>query len=245
MKTLESVPANQIDKVNELYIAGGPVLKGTINPDPAVLPGTSNQAENLKKTPEMEADEIIRNAERSKAHMYGVAGNDNNFCDYEVDERVNTLSVVAMDQDYQMIDAHLDEVLKRKILNFEYVEFNKLLAKHRTLKEDEGYQRLEIVNRNGQSFLSPVSECDALQINSYHRWEQAFCIFSNVLTSKYPAKGPELLQYNHMIHSASLSYVWDNVYSYDREFRHHIERHPQRPWNILLQQAWTMLLKDR
>ena len=66
-----------------------------------------------------------------------------------------------------------------------------------------------------------------------------------LLTTKFPGKATELLQYNHTINSAASSYVWENVYAYDKEFRQHVGRHPTCPWNIILQQAWTMLLKDR
>ena len=48
-----------------------------------------------------------------------------------------------------------------------------------------------------------------------------------------------------MIHSASTAYIWENVYCYDKEFRQHISRFPTRMWNVILQQAWTMILKDR
>ena len=92
--------------------------------------------------------------------------------------------------------------------------------------------------------MSPVQD-NAAVISSYGKWEQAFRVYSNVLTSKYPAKSPELLQYNHTIHNASMAYTWENVYSYDKEFRHHIAKHPYRSWSIILQQAWTMILKDR
>ena len=69
------------------------------------------------------------------------------------------------------------------------------------------------------------------------------CLF--VYTSCHPERGTELIQYNHIIQTASGSYLWDNVYQYDREFRRHMERHPGRNWGIILQQAWTMFLKDR
>ena len=95
------------------------------------------------------------------------------------------------------------------------------------------------------TFISPVVEKDRTAITSYHRWEQAFRVYSNVLMARYPSKAPELLQYGHTIHNASVSYTWDNVYSYDKEFRYHISRHPYRSWSVILQQAWTMLLKDR
>ena len=55
----------------------------------------------------------------------------------------------------------------------------------------------------------------------------------------------QLIQYNYTIHSASLSFTWENVYAYDRDFRMHISRHPERSWGVILQQAWTMRLRDR
>ena len=40
-------------------------------------------------------------------------------------------------------------------------------------------------------------------------------------------------------------YMWDNVYLYDVEFRIHISQNPERHWSTILQQAWSMFLKDR
>ena len=152
-------------------------------------------------------------------------------------------SVSQIDQDYQMIDAHIDEGIREKIRAFEFIHFGKLLSKNRPMRDEEG-QRLEIVNKNGMSFMSPVGDRESITINHYGKWEQAFRVYSNILTSKYPGKSTELLQYNNTIHTASMSYIWENVYAYDKEFRQHIARHPSRPWGIILQQAWTMLLKD-
>ena len=104
---------------------------------------------------------------------------------------------------------------------------------------------MEIVSRNGMTYLSPITDRESIQINSYLKWEQAFRVYCNILTSKFPAIASELFQYNHTIHSASTAYICENVYSYDKEFRHHISRHPQRSWGVILQQAWTMILKDR
>ena len=104
---------------------------------------------------------------------------------------------------------------------------------------------MEIVNKNGFTYLSPVADRETVQINSYIKWEQAFRIFSNILTAQFPLKATELLQYNHTIHIASQSYHWENVAVYDHEFQQHISWHPRRSWSVILQQAWTMLLKDR
>ena len=186
--------------------------------------------------PATQADVTIREAEKSKARLFEVSGKE--LCNFD------SMSVSQMDQDYQMIDSHIDEVTKQKIQNLEYVDFSKLTSRNRFLKDSDD-QRMEIVNRNGYTFLAPLSERDSIQINSYNKWKEAFRVFSNILTTKYPDKSTELLQYNHTIHTASTSYVWENVYTYDREFRHHIQRHPSRSWAIILQQAWAMILKDR
>ena len=191
----------------------------------------------VEPTPDEQAERLLKESEENKARMYGMTGN-------IIEPSPSKLSVAEINQDYQMIDAHVDQSIKKKIIDFEYIDLCKLLIRHKPIKEEDN-QRLEIINRNGMSYLSPVSEREALQVTNYNLWEQAFRIYSNVLTSNFPGKASELLQYNHTIHTASMSYVWDNVYAYNREFRQYISHHPQRPWNVILQQAWTMLLKDR
>ena len=176
-----------------------------------------------------QAEQIIVDAEKAKARLYDLKGKAfNNSAFY--------------DENYQMIDSHVEETLKKKIIIFEYVDFGKLLSKKGSREDDN---RMEIVNKNGMMFLSPVADRDNMRVSNYSRWEQAFRVYSNVLTTRFPHKSPELLQYNHTIHTAAMSYHWENVYSYDKEFRHHIARYPARSWSIILQQAWTMLLKDR
>ena len=83
-----------------------------------------------------------------------------------------------------------------------------------------------------------------LVINSYSKWEQAFRVYSNIYMKFHPERGSELIQYSHIIHTAVLTYSWDNVYLYDKEFRLHMARFPERSWAIILHQAWTMRLKD-
>ena len=97
--------------------------------------------------------------------------------------------------------------------------------------------------KNGKTFWSPVHEI--VTINGFSRWEQAFHIYSNIYTKAHPHRSSELIQYNHIIHTISLTYVWENVYNYDKEFRLHLSRYPGRSWSVILQQAWSMRLKDR
>ena len=104
---------------------------------------------------------------------------------------------------------------------------------------------MELVNRNGVSFWTPVTNHDLGAITNFGKWESAFRVFANIYTTKYPHKVAELIQYSHVIHTASLTYVWDNVYLYDKEFHILMSRHPQCSWSVILQQAWNLRLKDK
>ena len=151
---------------------------------------------------------------------------------------------VMVDQNYLMVATHIDESLKRKIINGEYVDFACLLPRDRV--ETQESQHYELVNRNGQAWYELyMTHQGNGNITSYSKWEQAFRVFSDIYTRQFPARGPEFVQYNHVIYSAATTYIWENVYKYDREFCVHMSQFPMRSWSIILQQAYTMFLKDR
>ena len=189
--------------------------------------------------PMTRGEEMIKEAETAKARMLATSGNDKspNLVSLKVHSSM-------MDEDYVVIGANVEDALWKKIQNNEYVDFSKLLAKDRiTMEEDH---RLELVTRGGLTFFTPVADREGNGgITSFGKWEQAFRVFSNIFTSKFPERATELIQYNHVIYLASLNFQWENVYLYDKEFRLHMSRHPERSWAIILQQAWTLRLKDR
>ena len=163
MDTSNEMEQHNIDRINSFFAAD------------------KQQEVHKRDNPEQQAEKIILEAEHSRARVMDVKG-----------KRFDT-DVALIDQDYQMIDAHLDISVKRKIQNLEYIDLGKLVTKYKAI-QDEGNQRLEFINKNGFTYLSPVSERDHVQINSYAKWEQAFRVYSNILTSKYPEKATELLQ---------------------------------------------------
>ena len=146
-----------------------------------------------------------------------------------------------MDQDYLVIGNHIDQAMKDKTVQGQYVDFSKLIPKDSILVEED--DRMELVIKSGKTFWTHVSE--SVSINNFPRWEQAFRVFSNIYAEHHPHKSSELIQYNHIIHSISLTYVWENVYAYDKDFKLHIARHPEHNWAVILQQAWSMRLRDR
>ena len=113
---------------------------------------------------------------------------------------------------------------------------------------EEEDQRLTWVQKDGQPWLVPASNYDVASnggISSYSKWHLAFRIFADILTTRYPQKAPELIQYEHIIYTTSQTYVWQNVYAYDKDFRIHISKNPLRTWTVILQLAWNMRLKDK
>ena len=187
------------------------------------------------------AEGLIREAEASKARIMEVPGNPQP----KISLDFQFIHSALVDVDYQLVAAHVDEVTRRKIENCEFVEFSKLLPKHKGNIQGEEDNRMQMVNHNGRAYYVPASDLERAEINSLFRWEQAFRVFSDIFIRKFPNKPSELIQYNHIIHTAALSAPWDNVAAYDREFRRHIARHLLRSWGIILQQAWTFHIKDK
>ena len=138
----------------------------------------------------------------------------------------DTAQSALCDENYLLIGSHLDMSLQHKIINHEYVDFAKLIPKGRITKEEDS--RLEIVSKGGSTYFVLVSDRETSMINSFTKWEQAFRVFSNVYACAYPNRSSELIQYNHVIYTALCTYMWDNVYMYDKEFRLHLSNYPQR-----------------
>ena len=178
-------------------------------------------------TPEKRMQDMVRQAEAAKARIFATPGMSNS---------------AAIDESYIVVGAHLDSNTIEKISKGEYVDFSKLLPRDRIASADEEC-KLELVFKNGKAFWTPASH--TVTINNFLKWEQAFRVYSNIYCKTNPSRAPELIEYNHIIHTISLAYVWDNVYNYDKEFRLHMARNPQRSWAIILQQAWSLRLRDR
>ena len=174
---------------------------------------------------------MIQQAEAAKARMFAATGKDrSNFF----------LSPSAViDEGYVVVGAHLDETMVGKIKRGEYVDFGKLLPRDRII--DEG--RMEMFVRNGKTFWMPASS--SVNINNFAKWEQAFRVFSNIFCKENPHRAAELIEYNHVIHTIAMAYTWENVYTYDKEFRMHMAGNPHCSWAIILQQAWSLRLRDR
>ena len=161
-----------------------------------------------------------------------------------VDVQNRFVHSAMVDEEYLIVAAHLDDSIIKRICEGEFVDFTKLLPRDRVLQEQDN--RVQIVAlQNGQLSCAQAGGGEIGAISLFQKWEQAFRVFSNVYTRKFPQIAYELIQYNHVIHTAALTYAWSNVYSYDIDFQLHMARHPMRSWSVILQQAWNLRLSDR
>ena len=172
--------------------------------------------QTLAEIAEERTKELLRKAENSKANMLQVPGRESLDSNYDnvIFSSSDLFHSVVVDEDYSAIGKHIDEGLRKRIQEGEFVDFARLIPRDQVLALNDN--RIELVNNNGRPELRSVSEVET--IGSFGKWEQAFRIFSTVYTDRYPERAKQLLQYNHIIFSASLTFTWSNVYAYDIDF---------------------------
>ena len=151
------------------------------------------------------AEQLIKEAEHAKAQIFGLPGRlpETNIF------QVAPVSAQEADEDFLLVGSHVEDGIKQKIIGGEYVDFAKLLTCDRLTNVDE--HKMELVMKGNQMYWVPAGG-QGVAINSFYRWEQAFRVFSNIYATAYPGRSAELIQYNHIISTASMSYVWDNIY---------------------------------
>ena len=190
--------------------------------DDGAIPHTSRRElppppQRLDMTPAEKAEKLIRQAEMAKARIYEVPGMENVSCNQN--EFNDMIHSVIVDEAYSSIEAHVEESVKRRVMADEFIDFAQLLPRNRTVimdEEEQGLQQMFI--KGGVMYCRPAHERgnESNGISSIHAWDQAFRIFAHLYTKAFPRKAAELMQYNHVIHSAAQSYAWENVYATTR-----------------------------
>ena len=124
--------------------------------------------------PHEDTERMIKEAEASRARILTTPGKYNQV-------RFNGVTAMqhssAVDKNYLVIGEHIKPSLRDKIIRGKYVDFARLLPKSRTSEEG----RLELINHGGQTYFVPASRNQGT-ISSFSKWEQAFCVFSNIYT---------------------------------------------------------------
>ena len=82
--------------------------------------GGDKRPKEKEDSPLSQADKLIRHVEKSRAQIYDMAGKDIKSVHQSFS---NVTDIAVMDNNYQMIDTHIDDVLRKKIISYDYVDF--------------------------------------------------------------------------------------------------------------------------
>ena len=205
------------------------------------------------------ADEIVLQAERFKATIDPPKGKDsdnaaqtgiNSSLEHNINELLQLLksqnvTEVDNDDDFFHITCHIEGNLRSKIAKGEFVDLEKLLPKTKLQIMTGVENEIEVVRKNGSTYVFPESGQRDQRITNVHRWEQAFRVYSAIYSESNPDRAAEIWQYVHVINTAAQTFAWENVSFYDITFRQLMEKKPHRSWSKIYTQMWNLALTDR
>lgn len=199
-------------------------------------PGTSRDKDKTGNEQEEaardRADEVIRDIQRNKADLAKPAG-----------EWSRQLETLLIDMKHFHLTSHVDRKIRAQILAGDFtVDFCRLAPQSRSRCRAD--QRLQMSIHDRKPLFTPVDKDNVKEINSYKQWEIAFKVFMGIMIGKWPEKADELLEYSHVIQTASLSYPWESVFNYDIAMRELITDNPTWLWGSICQRTWALELGE-
>ena len=167
------------------------------------------------------ADQAILQAERFKAQIQPQSGMYNrninqNTCGFDREVLRHMRYLDCDDDEFFHTTCHIDESLRKRIERGEFVELEKLIQKKLQL-EPNNDRRLQLINKDGESFFVPAVDKDT-KIDNVKKWEQAFRVYTTIYCGANPTQSAEILQYVDIIHRAAQTFNWENVARYDYVF---------------------------
>lgn len=179
-----------------------------------------------------QADAVVRELHQNKSDLAKPSG------EYE-----KQLQSLLRNFKHFHLTSHVDKKLKERIKECDFtVDFRRLLPRSRA--RDRYDNRMQVVHSEGNTYFIPADDKEVKEIVSYKVWEVAFKIFMGIFNQFWPEHMNELLQYSHIIQTASLNHSWEAVYNYDISFREIMSEQPQTHWGVISQQTWTLELGD-
>ena len=123
--------------------------------------GDHFEPRTVPPTPKERAEKVIREAEAAKARMIEVTGRKNFYNpNHGVSAKVNLenefVHSAMVDENFLLVAAHVDETLRKKIEDDEYVDFAKLLPRDQVKEHNDN--RFEWVIEEGHTYLAPAQD---------------------------------------------------------------------------------------
>ena len=186
------------------------------------------------------ADEVILEAERRRASLLAPMGMlPNEFTVPPVDYNFSDDGA----NNFLHVSCHMETTASQKIMKGGFLEIEKLVPRNKSIKSSEEGS-LQMINREGKTYLVPSSSQENVKVTNFGKWEQGFRVYVAIYSKANPMRAAEIYQYIHTIHLASQSFIWDNVMYYDYYFRKNMEQNPQRSWAKTHTQLWTLSMRE-
>lgn len=155
-----------------------------------------------------------------------------------------SLNHLIFDAQHKSLGSHVDRATELKIIRGEFIDLQDLLVRRKSTRGGKLNKPVMRMINDGTN-TRWVEEANDSLINSYPKWEEAFEIYASIYIRGNPEKAQDLYDYKFTIRDAANTYIWDNVYEYDIEFRLHIERcKNRRRWSAKLDYEWSRCLKN-
>ena len=250
-KNISDEIANFVERVHEETTGASPATSGGRGRHGG---GTGRQHQS--KRPLSAAENVIVQAEKFKAVIEPPKGNTHNVNSSEVlGESINELIALLRNQsgleadnddDFMHVTCHIDQALREKIGRGEFVDLDRLLPKTRTQIMCNTQDDIEVIRKDGATYVLPNNGAKESRITNVRRWEQAFRVYAAVYSEVNPSRSSEIWQYVHIINTASVSYAWENIAFYNFTFRQLMERKPYRLWAkiYIYMQMWNLAMTD-
>ena len=136
-----------------------------------------------------------------------------------------------------LLSKHVPDNIKRRIWANRVVDFAFLV--HPEQFDDDTYEFVCSGNNNTLSLCKPKPKN---KIDGWITWNRALRAFTEIYCMKYPNRCMPLLQYSGLLNNLSSKFPFDQVYAYDKEFRADLQWNPDKPWNVIDNQLWSMCL---
>ena len=216
---------------------------------------------------ERATDHLLTQAEKFKARIEAPKGNNytNMLMPYDydrlrskfvrpeglapIDSEILFLHNFDQDDEFFHVTSQIDPSLRIKIERSEFVELERLLPKdrgsssYRSGNEEINKQLFQLITQGTNNYVDPPM-VRAGKINSIHKWDQAFRVFTAIYTHANPERASEIWQYVYVIHTAAAANPWDNVYFYDINFCELMASKPWRSWAKTYTQGWNMAFNN-
>ena len=200
---------------------------------------------------------LVVEAERFKASIEKPSGNNERNVDVLNESVLELIELLKKkvdvdndnDDDFMHVTCHIDSNLRTKIGRGEFVELERLLPKTRNqvmnVSSSGSNSEIQLVRRDGASFVIPETVSKENKITNIRKWEQAFRVYTAIYSEVNTERSAEIWQYVHIINTAAMSYTWENVAFYDYTFRQLMARKPRRSWAKIYTQMWNLAMTDQ